>query len=335
GPRRRHRGRLHLVSRSLGRGPDQAAPRRRAGLTRRGRRPSTAGRKLRPAAPAMHETAASPRLGCWGGATNQPDHAWGRRPEPGPDVLRAAGLAGPGNRGDGVLPGRRHGAAPLGPPQAGRRCGYRGQQRRWLRRSHAGAQRPVAGRGRWGAGRGGIRGGRDNAGSQGDLLRRLRRLLPGSGRPHLGDRPQPGLLARPRRLDHDSRLPRVLGGGALPGPPARRPGGLSRCRGTWRDNKSAERCGTRGLRAKLEVSTSERLTRNVVIAMTANQPRALRAVRRAARALSSVNDQQVAMWEAYWRAGRFPPKKPGTTNKGQPHPTTRPRPPPPARGPRS
>ena len=57
-----------------------------------------------------------------------------------------------------------------------------------------------------------------------------------------------------------------------------------------------------------KVSTSERLTRNVVIAMTANQPRALRAVRRAARALSSVNDQQVAMWEAYWRAGRFPPK---------------------------
>jgi len=56
------------------------------------------------------------------------------------------------------------------------------------------------------------------------------------------------------------------------------------------------------------VSTSERLTRNVVIAMTANQPRALRAVRRAARALSNVNDQQVAMWEAYWRAGRFPPK---------------------------
>jgi hypothetical protein len=57
-----------------------------------------------------------------------------------------------------------------------------------------------------------------------------------------------------------------------------------------------------------KVSTSERLTRNVVISMTANQPRALRAVRRAARALSSVNDQQVAMWEAYWRAGRFPPK---------------------------
>ena len=47
-----------------------------------------------------------------------------------------------------------------------------------------------------------------------------------------------------------------------------------------------------------------------MISMTANQPtrgpRALRAVRRAARALSSVNDQQVQMWEAFWRAGRFP-----------------------------
>jgi hypothetical protein len=60
------------------------------------------------------------------------------------------------------------------------------------------------------------------------------------------------------------------------------------------------------------VSASERLTRNVVISMTANQstprPRALRAVRRAARALNNINDQQVAMWEAYWRAGRFPAK---------------------------
>jgi hypothetical protein len=58
------------------------------------------------------------------------------------------------------------------------------------------------------------------------------------------------------------------------------------------------------------VSTSERLTRNVVVSMTANQPtprpRALQAVRRAARAFNSVNDQQVAMWEAFWRAGRFP-----------------------------
>jgi hypothetical protein len=58
------------------------------------------------------------------------------------------------------------------------------------------------------------------------------------------------------------------------------------------------------------VSTSERLTRKVVIPMTANQatprPRALQAVRRAARALKHTNDQQTAMWEAFWRAGRFP-----------------------------
>jgi hypothetical protein len=57
------------------------------------------------------------------------------------------------------------------------------------------------------------------------------------------------------------------------------------------------------------VSTSERISK-AVISMTANQsttrPRALQAVRRAARALKSANDQQVQMWEAYWRAGRFP-----------------------------
>jgi hypothetical protein len=29
-------------------------------------------------------------------------------------------------------------------------------------------------------------------------------------------------------------------------------------------------------------------------------------VRRAARALKPINDQQVRMWEAFWRAGRFP-----------------------------
>jgi hypothetical protein len=43
--------------------------------------------------------------------------------------------------------------------------------------------------------------------------------------------------------------------------------------------------------------------------MTATQsarPRALQAVRRAARALKSVNDEQVLMWEAFWRANRFP-----------------------------
>ena len=57
------------------------------------------------------------------------------------------------------------------------------------------------------------------------------------------------------------------------------------------------------------VSTSEPIS-NVVISMTANQstprPRALQAVRRAARALKPVNDQQVLMWEAFWRAGRYP-----------------------------
>jgi len=51
-------------------------------------------------------------------------------------------------------------------------------------------------------------------------------------------------------------------------------------------------------------------TREVVIAMTANQPaprpRAWRAVRRAAHALKATNDQQVLMWEAFWRANRFP-----------------------------
>jgi hypothetical protein len=44
--------------------------------------------------------------------------------------------------------------------------------------------------------------------------------------------------------------------------------------------------------------------------MTANQPaprgRALQAVGRAARALKSINDQQVSMWEAFWRSNRFP-----------------------------
>ena len=35
------------------------------------------------ATPGMPES----RLGCWGGATDQHDHAWRRRREPGPDVL--------------------------------------------------------------------------------------------------------------------------------------------------------------------------------------------------------------------------------------------------------
>jgi hypothetical protein len=37
---------------------------------------------------------------------------------------------------------------------------------------------------------------------------------------------------------------------------------------------------------------------NVVISMTA--------VRRAARALKRINDEQVLMWESFWRASRFP-----------------------------
>jgi len=62
------------------------------------------------------------------------------------------------------------------------------------------------------------------------------------------------------------------------------------------------------------VYTSERIsrrpTRNVVISMTSNQPaprpRALQAVRRAARALKSLNDEQLSMWDAYLRSSRFP-----------------------------
>jgi len=30
------------------------------------------------------------------------------------------------------------------------------------------------------------------------------------------------------------------------------------------------------------------------------------AVRRAARALKRINDEQLSMWEGFWRAGRFP-----------------------------
>jgi hypothetical protein len=58
------------------------------------------------------------------------------------------------------------------------------------------------------------------------------------------------------------------------------------------------------------VSATSR-TRNVVISMTANQPtprRTWRTVRRAARALKNANDQQVLMWEAFYRSNRFPTK---------------------------
>jgi hypothetical protein len=45
------------------------------------------------------------------------------------------------------------------------------------------------------------------------------------------------------------------------------------------------------------VSTSER-HQNVVISMTA--------VRRAARALKRIHDEQTLMWESFWRSNRFP-----------------------------
>jgi hypothetical protein len=57
-------------------------------------------------------------------------------------------------------------------------------------------------------------------------------------------------------------------------------------------------------------ATSHKQNRNVVISMTASQPtprsRAWQTVRRAARALKNVNDQQVLMWEALLRSNRFP-----------------------------
>jgi hypothetical protein len=49
---------------------------------------------------------------------------------------------------------------------------------------------------------------------------------------------------------------------------------------------------------------------NVVISMTA--------VRRAARALKRINDEQVLMWEAFWRAGRFPEDNTHGARPGKP-----------------
>jgi hypothetical protein len=43
---------------------------------------------------------------------------------------------------------------------------------------------------------------------------------------------------------------------------------------------------------------TSRSNQNVVISMSA--------VRRAVQALKRVNDEQVLMWEAFWRASRFP-----------------------------
>ena len=44
--------------------------------------------------------------------------------------------------------------------------------------------------------------------------------------------------------------------------------------------------------------------------MTANQPTprpgAAQAVRRVTRAFKRINDEQISMWEALWRASRFP-----------------------------
>jgi hypothetical protein len=40
-------------------------------------------------------------------------------------------------------------------------------------------------------------------------------------------------------------------------------------------------------------------------------------VRRAARAFKRINNQQTAMWEAFWRANRFPDEQAGTTRPGQ------------------
>lgn len=51
-------------------------------------------------------------------------------------------------------------------------------------------------------------------------------------------------------------------------------------------------------------------SQNGVISMTANQPtarpRATQAVRRVTRAFKRVNDEQILMWEAFWRTNRFP-----------------------------
>jgi len=42
------------------------------------------------------------------------------------------------------------------------------------------------------------------------------------------------------------------------------------------------------------------------------------AVRRAARALKRINDEQVSMWEAFWQAGRFPADRAGGSRPGRP-----------------
>jgi hypothetical protein len=49
---------------------------------------------------------------------------------------------------------------------------------------------------------------------------------------------------------------------------------------------------------------------NVVISMTA--------VRRAARALKRINDEQILMWETFWRASRFPEDNTHRARPGKP-----------------
>ena len=40
-------------------------------------------------------------------------------------------------------------------------------------------------------------------------------------------------------------------------------------------------------------------------------------VRRAARAFKRINNQQTEMWEAFWRANRFPEQQADTTRPAQ------------------
>ena len=44
----------------------------------------------------------------------------------------------------------------------------------------------------------------------------------------------------------------------------------------------------------------------------------MKAARRAARALKRINDEQMLMWEAFWRASRFPQDQAGRTRPGGP-----------------
>jgi hypothetical protein len=79
-------------------------------------------------------------------------------------------------------------------------------------------------------------------------------------------------------------------------------------------NTASIPCGARCLSASLNDVHSRWLrqpehNQNVVITMTP--------VRRAARAFKRINNQQTAMWEAFWRANRFPEQQADTTRPGQ------------------